>query len=97
MKNVFIGGGGGGAGLSAGVKAHAYMMVIAWALLAPLGILQSTVVKRILPESALSVNGRWFKNHQLKLILAIILTLAGFITIYVENDSIKLPGSKAGY
>ena len=94
MKNVFIGGGNSTSGLSPAVKAHASMMVIAWALLAPIGILQSTVVKRIIPDSPLAANGRWFKQHQLKLILAVILTLAAFITIYVDARSISLPGSK---
>lgn len=59
------------------------MLVIAWFVLAPLGIFTARYCKSVDTIGGKSVPGFWFKLHRAILMLAVLLTLIGAVVGYV--------------
>ncbi|XP_064386736.1 putative ferric-chelate reductase 1 isoform X3 [Halichondria panicea] len=59
------------------IRAHGIFMIIAWPLLATIGIFFATFMRPALP------NGEWFQVHRVLMLISLVITLIGFILIFV--------------
>lgn len=68
------------------LKAHAILMVLAWALLAPLGILIARLVRRgKLEDLKIGSNQSWFVLHRGLMVTAVTITIISLIIIMVNR------------
>jgi len=70
---------------SAGLKAHAIMMIIAWSLLTPIGLFLARFVKRDNPDHIIMKTAAWFFLHRAAMITAVLVTLISIIVIFVDR------------
>lgn len=66
---------------------HGILMGTAWLVLAPIAI-GASLVRRILPASSSCChqNGRWFQIHFYCQVLVVVLTIAGFLVIWLGDE-----------
>lgn len=62
---------------------HGALMIIAWIGLTSIGIVVARYFKKSWPDSKLCGKDLWFIWHMLCMSLTFVLTIAGFITIFV--------------
>ncbi|XP_021366791.1 ferric-chelate reductase 1-like isoform X1 [Mizuhopecten yessoensis] len=66
------------------VKAHGSLMIVAWVLLASIGIFVARYMKPLWPNSTLLGAKVWFPIHRICMGTAMTLTIIAFIIIFVE-------------
>ena len=62
------------------------LMIVAWPLLAVIGIFFSAWTKPALP------NGEWFQFHRALMILSVVVAITGFVLPFVANKDNEQPG-----
>jgi hypothetical protein len=65
---------------------HGSLMITAWLILAPIAIGSSLVRRCQDSTSCLNQNGFWFKIHFYSNCLVVLLTLVGFIVIWIAEE-----------
>ncbi|XP_060561736.1 putative ferric-chelate reductase 1 [Ruditapes philippinarum] len=68
------------------IKLHGTVMVLAWLLLVTVGIVTARYNKNMLEEKKLFGMKIWFQVHRGAMIVALMLVVVGFISIFVEID-----------
>jgi hypothetical protein len=61
-------------------------MIVAWIFLAPIGLLSARYFKYLFEEHNFLGTKLWFLIHRPILILAVLVTIAGFIVILEDKD-----------
>jgi len=61
-------------------------MLVAWVLLAPIGIFFVSYMRPILP------GGEWFQVHRAFLLASLFIASAGFVVIFVSQANSNPPG-----
>ncbi|KAK7508097.1 hypothetical protein BaRGS_00000336, partial [Batillaria attramentaria] len=73
------------------VKMHGSVMMVAWVMLTSVGIIIARYFKGLLPESSLLGQKIWFQIHRTSMVLVVLLTVAGFVVIFVELGGYRQP------
>ena len=68
------------------VRAHGIFMLIAWLLLVQVAVHFAWYMRPALP------NGEWFQVHRALMIIALFLSLLGFILIFISQARSSTPG-----
>lgn len=59
-------------------------MIVSWGLLIPLGVSSAAILKM---TDFGSSDGKWFKIHQVLVLLGVTCSVAGYIVIFVAKKS----------
>ena len=68
------------------IRAHGAAMLIAWLLLVNIGTFFASYMRPALP------NGGWFQVHRVVMVIALLLSAAGFVLIFVSQYQNTIPG-----
>ncbi|KAL3841488.1 hypothetical protein ACJMK2_019626 [Sinanodonta woodiana] len=67
-------------------KVHGSLMIVAWILLASIGIVMPRFYKPVWPDSRIFGEKVWFQIHRACMVLVLFLVAASFIIIFIEAD-----------
>ncbi|XP_076076307.1 uncharacterized protein LOC143047196 isoform X3 [Mytilus galloprovincialis] len=79
----------GGVQTSAVIKIHGCLMIIAWILFSSIGIILARHFKKHWSDSSCMKQKIWFQIHRTCMVLAVLLTLVGFILILVHTKGYR--------
>jgi hypothetical protein len=68
------------------VQTHGILMLIAWPLLASVGVFFAAGIRPVLP------NGEWFQVHRAFMIASLLVAAAGFVLIFFSEIRSNVPG-----
>ncbi|CAC5379665.1 unnamed protein product [Mytilus coruscus] len=79
----------GGIQTSAVIKIHGCLMIIAWILFSSIGIILARYFKKHWSDSTWMKQKIWFQIHRTCMVLAVLLTIGGFILILVHTKGYR--------
>ncbi|KAL3869445.1 hypothetical protein ACJMK2_042126 [Sinanodonta woodiana] len=79
------------------VKAHGSLMIIAWVMLAGIGILTARYYKSVWSTKTFMKQKIWFQVHRATMVSCFVLTAIAFIIIFVESGGYSNIPKREGY